>query len=165
MEGSASTPSARQPGGRPASSNSWNRSRRSLRALDEAVKISARIPIPSRDRGASRTAPIRWELSFRYREKEKHSFASISRPPRSAGELVPVQRVGKLADRNPDNFFAETGRWRSIPATSCRSSNSRGSPLRDSSFVHGHAAHPPGRSELPRDPDQPPGGRCPQQPA
>jgi catalase len=83
-------------------------------------------------------------------------------------ELVPVVPIGRMVlDRNPDNFFAETeqvafGVQNLVPGIDFSNdpAAARAHPL-----VLRHAAHPAGRAQLPRDPDQRLAGAGAQQPA
>ena len=79
-----------------------------------------------------------------------------------------MRRIGKLTlNRNPDNFFAETEQVAFHPGhvVPGHRLHQRSAAAGPALLVHRHAADPPRRPELPRDPDQPPGRARAQQPA
>ena len=79
-----------------------------------------------------------------------------------------MRRVGRLTlNRNPDNFFAETEQV-AVPHRQRRAGHrlhQRPAAAGPAVLLHGHAADPAGRAELPRDPDQPAARAAAQQPA
>ena len=105
-----------------------------------------------RDRG--RRAPVvRARLRSSPTTRSRSSRASTSRPDQDgAEELAPAKAVGRWCwDRDPTNFFAETGAGRSsyVGHLGRRHRRDRrpagaGAPV----LVRRHAAHPPRRAEL-----------------
>ena len=133
-------------------------------AWDEAQKISGKDPdFHRRDLWEAIEAGDfpEYELGLQIvEEKDEFAFGFDLLDPTKLipEELVPVQRVGQLTlNRNPDNFFAETEQvafhiGHVVPGHRLHERPAApGPPV----LLHRHAADPPRRAELPRDPDQP----------
>ena len=91
-----------------------------------------------------------------------------TRPSSCPRSSCRCERVGRLTlDRNPDNFFAETEQVAFHPGhvVPGHRLHQRPAAAGPPVLLHRHAAHPPGRAQLPRDPDQPAGRAGAQQPA
>ena len=141
---------------------------------DEAQKISGKDPDFHRrdlwEAIESGNFP-EWELGVQVVEEEdENAFAFDLLDPTKLipEELVPVQRIGRLTlNRNPDNFFAETEQVAFHPGHVVPGIDFTNDPAPAGPpvLLHRHPADAARRSELPRDPDQPPGRAGPQPPA
>ena len=95
------------------------------------------------------------------KDELKYGFDLLDATKLLPEELVPVRRIGKLTlNRNPDNFFAETEQvafcvGNVVPGHRLHQRSADAGPAL---LLSGHPAHPAGRAELRRDPDQPSGG-------
>ncbi len=130
---------------------------------DEAQKISGNDPDFHRrdlwDTIAS-GGVAEWEFGVQVvEEKDEHKFDFDLLDPTKLipEEMVPVQRIGKMTlNRNPDNFFRRdgTGRISSRASRAGHRLHRRSAAPGPALFLHRHAAHAAGRTELCPDPDQ-----------
>ncbi len=120
-----------------------------------------------RERRLSRVGARRPDRRGGGRARRSTSTCSI-RPRSFRRSSCRCERVGRLTlNRNPDNFFAETEQVAFHPGhvVPGHRLHQRSAAAGPALLLHRHAADPPRRAELPRDPDQPPGRAGAQQPA
>jgi hypothetical protein len=140
---------------------------------DEAQKISGKDPdFHRRDlwEAIEMGDYPEWELGVQIVEEEdehEFDFDLLDATKIIPEELVPVRRIGKMTlNRNPTTSSPRPSRWRSTRARRAgHRLHQRSAAAGAAVLVPRHAAHPPGRAELPRDPDQPAHGPGAQQPA